>query len=95
MKFAIITSIILMLIFSAFTSNQAETNADNNQNQSRFGLDYVFGLDPQYTNKPYAKLFRDAGLSWVNFADIRWKNLEPRPPVNNKHNYQWFNLDML
>jgi hypothetical protein len=63
------------------------------ENESRFGLDYVFPLDPKYQNKPFAKLYQDAGLKWVNFGDVRWKALEPNPPVNQIHRYKWFQLD--
>jgi hypothetical protein len=63
------------------------------ENDSRFGLDYIFPLDPKYQNKPFAKLYQDAGLKWVNFGDVRWKALEPNPPVNQIHRYKWFQLD--
>lgn len=60
---------------------------------SRFGLDYVFPTDPQYQNKPFAQRYKDAGLKWVNFADVRWKYFEPRPPRGGRHRYQWQKLD--
>lgn len=62
-------------------------------NPSRFGLDYVFPMDPQYQRKPFAKRYQEAGVTWVNFADIRWKFLEPRRPSKSRHFYDWKKLD--
>jgi hypothetical protein len=63
------------------------------QSSSRFGIDYVFPLDHQYQNKPFAKLYAEAGIKLVNFADIRWKFIEPKPPIGKRHVYKWMKLD--
>lgn len=60
---------------------------------SRFGVDYVFPNDPAYVQKPYAERFAEAGLQWVNFAEVKWSFLEPEPPVQDEHRYVWNNLD--
>lgn len=61
--------------------------------ESRFGLDYIFPTDPQYVNKPFAQVYKEAGLTWVNFGDVRWKYFEKRPPKGDKHFYEWQGLD--
>lgn len=60
---------------------------------SRFGIDYVFPLDKKYTKRPYAETFARTGAGWVNFADIRWRWIEPKPPKKGRHNYKWDKLD--
>lgn len=61
--------------------------------QSRFGVDYVFPGMSVYVQKPYAARYAEAGLRWVNFADVRWKAYEPNPPVDGEHRYVWEKLD--
>jgi len=53
--------------------------------ESRFGLDYVFPLQSQYQSELWPRRFAEAGLQWVNFADVSWKALEPRPPQGGVH----------
>lgn len=67
--------------------------SQSGSNNSRFGLDYVFPTDPQYQNKPFAKIYSQAGLKWVNFADVKWQYIESRKPVGSKHFYNWDKLD--
>jgi len=41
----------------------------------------------------WPKLLSTTGAGWVNFHDIRWENIEPRPPSNGEHSYRWGDLD--
>lgn len=84
--FAFPLCLILLLV-----ANFLEAQPGNNP--SRFGLDYVFPTDPQYQDKPFSKIYREAGLRWVNFADVKWQYLEPREPARGTHSYEWDKLD--
>jgi hypothetical protein len=67
--------------------------AQPGDNGSHFGLDYVFPTDPQYQNKPLARIYQEAGLKWVNFADVKWQYFEPHKPRGGQHTYNWDKLD--
>jgi hypothetical protein len=61
---------------------------------SPFGLDYVFVLDGEFRKPDLARqLGGFAGVRWVNFARINWGQLEPRPPKDGQHAYDWAALD--
>ncbi len=59
---------------------------------SRFGIDYVFPLQRRYHDERWPRSFARTGAGWVNFADIRWSRIEPKPP-DPAHNYHWELLD--
>ena len=61
---------------------------------SPFGLDYVFVLGRQFRDPQIAReLGGWMGVRWVNFAQVDWGAIEPRPPVRGRHAYRWQALD--
>ncbi len=38
-------------------------------------------------------LYADAGIKWIKAADIDWSKVEPKAPINGKHNYITKDLD--
>jgi len=37
--------------------------------------------------------FAETGVGWVNFAKVSWSAIEPDPPQNGMHSYDWSDLD--
>ncbi|NQS90379.1 beta-galactosidase [Patescibacteria group bacterium] len=64
-----------------------DTSLYRKAQQSIFGVGYIV-LKPSY-----AKLYSQTGIRWIKLADLRWQRIEPSPPINNKHNYNWILLD--
>ena len=61
---------------------------------SPFGLDYVFVHNRGARNQELVDtVCQDVPVRWVNLADLEWKVIEPRPPVNRRHVYNWTDLD--
>jgi hypothetical protein len=61
---------------------------------SPFGLDYVFILNKRYWDPGISHdLGGVVGVRWVNFARIEWGLIEPKPPRNGIHTYDWSVLD--
>ena len=61
---------------------------------SPFGLDYVYVLDRRFRNPELARFFgEEVGIRWVNFARVSWGEIEKRPPIRGRHNYDWSGLD--
>ena len=60
---------------------------------SRFGIDYVYPLDPTYQDEKWLRTLAQTGAKWVNFASVSWKAIEPDRPRKGVHNYHWAALD--
>lgn len=62
--------------------------------ESPFGLDYIFPLVPEFRNP---EIVRDFGevvkVRWVDFSQVTWDTIEPKPPKNGNHVYDWSGLD--
>lgn len=65
----------------------------NSESDSRFGVDYVYPFVPQYQDEIWPKTYAEAGLHWVNFADVSWGKIEPLAPQKKEHKYFWNELD--
>lgn len=60
---------------------------------SRFGVDYVFPLDPYYRDPALARTLAATGAGWVNFHEVSWAQTEPHAPRGGVHAYRWEALD--
>jgi hypothetical protein len=61
--------------------------------ESRFGIDYVFPFVARYRDEALARTMASTGAGWVNFAEVRWGAVEPKPPEEGTHDYRWDELD--
>lgn len=88
---------VFFLLFGALLFNWANvfSRRENLSWDNPFGLNYVYPYYPEYQKSQIPKLFAEAGLGWVNFADMGWRKIEPEPPQNGRHNYQWETLDKM
>jgi len=59
----------------------------------RFGIDYVFPLLPPFEQELWPRLYARTGARWVNFAEVSWARIEPKPPKDGRHQYRWEKLD--
>ncbi len=57
------------------------------------GTNSIFGVG--YAVKGYAKIVAKMGAKWVKIPLVPWGMIEPNPPQNGKHFYQWGRLDKL
>ena len=57
------------------------------------GADSIFGVG--YAVEGYAKIVAKMGAKWVKIPLVPWGVIEPRPPQNGRHFYQWKRLDNL
>jgi len=46
-------------------------------------------------NCKLAETYAGLGAQRVKIANIQWGNIEPNPPTNGQHEYNWWNLDHL
>jgi hypothetical protein len=60
---------------------------------SRFGIDYVFPSMPRGQSELWPRTFSKTGAGWINFHEVAWNKIEPRPPSGGVHSYQWKKLD--
>lgn len=56
---------------------------------SIFGVGYV-ALDPKV-----AELYAQTGVRWIKLPDVKWGLIEPEPPQNGVHAYQFDLLDKI
>lgn len=61
---------------------------------SPFGLDYVFVHNPGARDRKLIDgCCQSVPVRWVNLSDLQWRTVEPKPPVEGRHIYKWFDLD--
>lgn len=52
-----------------------------------------FGFGIEYAAHGLAKSYEDLGANWTKITNVAWDFIEPTPPVNGKHKYDWKRLD--
>ncbi len=77
-----VLSIVFLVICLASIKTWAEEGADS-----------IFGVG--YAVEGYATKVAKMGAKWVKIPLVSWGMIEPRPPQNGKHFYQWKRLDKL
>ena len=82
--------ILLCLLYPGWIFSE-----DTSSWESPFGLDYVYPYYREYQNPVLPRIFAEAGIKWVNFADVGWRNIEPLPPRKGMHRYRWKTLDRM
>jgi hypothetical protein len=56
-----------------------------------------FALGVEYMSPGLAEIYARTGVRWAKAmgAGFAWGDVEPKPPVNGKHTYDWHNTDRL
>ncbi len=88
-----IAGVAVAFVMTASTPARAEGDVNGLGDESRFGIDYVFPLDPLYQSRTFAEDLAATGAGWVNFANVAWNKIEPRASRNGQYRYQWDTLD--
>ncbi len=84
-------SIFSVIIVIGFQFIPGEILAESKPLSSRFHL----GVE--YMMPGLAEIYAKMGVTWAKgrVVDYRWYDVEPRPPVNGKHNYSWERIDRI
>jgi len=56
-----------------------------------------FHLGVEYMIPGVAEAFAKMGITWTksSVAGYRWQDVEPKPPIDGKHNYWWKSIDRM
>ncbi|MBI4228596.1 MAG: hypothetical protein HY693_02615 [Deltaproteobacteria bacterium] len=80
--------VLVMIAFFLVAKNQGEAIT--------FGAEYANPAWSKYLDFPkIAKAFASIGIRSVKIQKITWQDIEPDPPKNEVHRYQWGELDKL
>ncbi|MBI4569994.1 MAG: hypothetical protein HY719_16495 [Planctomycetes bacterium] len=61
--------------------------------RSIFGVEYILPEPAAHARPAVAKFYAGCGAAWIKFQGISWQLVEPKPPVEGKHAYDWSKVD--
>ena len=83
----------VFLMFILLTSQLRARNLHRLEQDSRFGVDYVFPFQERFQSKFWPRQMAATKAGWVNFHLVSWIDIEPNPPKKGVHYYHWEKLD--
>jgi len=81
--------IIIGVVFGTYWYHQKEITGFSETKEE--SADSIFGVG--YAVEEYANLVSEMGAKWTRIPMICWGKVEPEPPQNGNHFYNWDRLD--